>query len=81
MEVSLQEKLPLMDGTNQPCTMARMGMSTAREGRRDMRVRFSIFEILKEQSHFQGMSRFMGCLNFPMKAEVGSYKSGGTASE
>ena len=23
----------------------------------------------------------MGCLNFPMKAEVGSYKSGGTASE
>ena len=39
MEVSLQEKLPLMEGTNQPCKMARQGVSTAREERRDMGVK------------------------------------------
>jgi len=32
----LQEKLPLMEGTSQPCKMARQGVSTAREERRDM---------------------------------------------
>ena len=36
MEVSLQEKLPLMEGTSQPCKMARQGVSTAREEKRDM---------------------------------------------
>jgi len=35
----LQEKLPLMEGTNQPCKMARQGVSTAREERRDMGVK------------------------------------------
>ena len=39
MEGSLQEKLPLMEGTNQPCKMAKMGMSTAREERGDMKER------------------------------------------
>lgn len=37
--MSLQEKLPLMEGTNQPCKMARQGVSTAREERRDMGVK------------------------------------------
>ena len=32
----MQEKLPLMEGTNHPCKMARQGESTAREERRDM---------------------------------------------
>ena len=32
----MQEKLPLMEGTNHPCKMARQGVSTAREERRDM---------------------------------------------
>ena len=39
MEGSLQEKLPLMEGTNQPCKMAKMGVSTARRERRDMGVK------------------------------------------
>ena len=35
----MQEKLPLMEGTNQPCNMAKMGVSTARRERRDMGVK------------------------------------------
>ena len=36
MDGSLQEKVPTKEGASQPCRMARQGINTAREERRDM---------------------------------------------
>ena len=77
-----------MEGTSQPCKMARQGVSTAREERRDMGVKegrvdskklvMGGFQFLKNRGWIFWMRcGCMGYPNFPIKRAVaaGSEKS------